>query len=95
MVAGPAPISYADLVRHCAAAIGRSVIILPLPTRLLLAALRLTRLVRLPMPIDEAEIRRTGETKSFDVADLRHRLGVTPRGFVDGLRLKLERGWAR
>jgi hypothetical protein len=44
-------------------------------------------------PFNAAEIRRAAETKRFDVTELRTRLGVVPRGFADGLRLKLDRGW--
>lgn len=45
------------------------------------------------IPFDAAEIRRATEDKRFDVGPLENRLGITPRPFDEGLRLKLERGW--
>ncbi len=93
VVAGPEPITYADMVRSCARALGRRVVIAPVPLSLLVGGARLASGLGLRLPFDAAEFRRATEDKSFDVSDLRSRLGVTPRGFEDGLRLKLERGW--
>ncbi|MGE5147183.1 MAG: NAD(P)H-binding protein [Candidatus Eiseniibacteriota bacterium] len=95
IVAGPEPISYADFVRACAAAVGRRVHILPVPSGLLIAVARIVGALGLRPPFDAAELRRATESKRFDVADLRARLGVVPRGFREGLRLKIERGWMR
>lgn len=94
VVAGPAPISYADMLRACAAALDRRVTILPVPTALLVAGVRTAAAVGFKVPFDAAEIRRATENKRFDVEPLKHRLGITPRPFVEGIRLKLERGWA-
>jgi uncharacterized protein YbjT (DUF2867 family) len=94
VVAGPEPISYADMVRACARAVGRGVTIVPVPALLLGGAARLATLLGLRPPFDAAEIRRATEDKSFDIDAMRKRLGVSPRAFEDGLRLKLERGWA-
>lgn len=93
VVAGPEAISYADMVRACARAVDRGVTIVPVPALLLGAAARLAALLGLPLPFDAAEIRRATEDKSFDIDAMRKRLGVSPRAFEDGLRLKLERGW--
>ena len=93
VVAGPKPISYADMVRACARAMDRKVTIVPVPALLLGGAARLAALLGLHLPFDAAEIRRASEDKSFDIDAMRKRLGVSPRAFEDGLRLKLERGW--
>lgn len=93
IVAGPQPITYAEMVRACAQALGRRVAIIPVPVSLLAASARVASRLGLRLPFDAAEIRRATENKSFDVSDLRIRLGVTPRSFEEGLRLKLERGW--
>lgn len=93
VVAGPEPIAYADFVRACAAAVGRRAHVLPLPSALLIGLARLMAALGLSPPFDAAELRRAAETKRFDIAALRDRLGVAPRPFADGLRLKLERGW--
>ena len=93
VVAGPAPFSYADMLRACAVALDRRVTILPVPTALLVAGARTAVAVGFKIPFDAAEIRRATEDKRFDVEPLANRLGITPRSFDEGLRLKLERGW--
>ena len=93
VVAGPAPISYAAFVRACAAAAGRSVAFLPVPTALLIAIAGLMGALGVRPPFGAAELRRAAETKRFDVTDLRARLGVVPRAFDEGLKLKIARGW--
>jgi nucleoside-diphosphate-sugar epimerase len=93
VVAGPEPISYAAFVRACAAAVGRHAHILPVPSGLLVRIARLMSALGLRPPFDAAELRRAAESKRNDVSALRQRLGVTPRSFRDGLKLKIERGW--
>ena len=91
VVAGPCPISYAEMVRTCARALGRRVVIAPLPAGALIAAARLATMIGVAPPFDAAEIARATDDKAFDVADMIARLGVTPRGFEDGLALALAR----
>lgn len=93
VVAGPAPISYADMARACAAALGRPITVVPVPGRLLRAGAGAAAALGIETPFDAAEIRRATEDKSFDISALESRLGVTPRPFEEGLRLKIERGW--
>jgi nucleoside-diphosphate-sugar epimerase len=93
VIAGPEPISYADMVRQCAAVLGRTALILPFPAGLLKAVIRLAKNCGLPAPFDAAEITRASEDKTFDVSDLQERLGITPRSFAAGLSLKIERRW--
>ena len=93
VVAGPEPISYADFVRACAAAVGRRVHVLPVPSQSLIVIARLISAAGMRPPFDAAELRRAAESKRNDVAELRERLGVTPRPFAEGVRLKIERGW--
>ncbi len=94
VVAGPEPITYADMLRACARALGREVTIVSVPAALLALAARLATAVGAGLPFDAAEIMRATEDKSFDVSDMRARLGITPRRFEEGLRLKIERGGA-
>lgn len=93
IVAGPEPISYADMLRACAAAQGQRITVVPVPATLLRAAAGAASIIGIKTPFNAAEIRRTTEDKSFNVNALKSRLGVEPRSFEDGLRLKLERGW--
>lgn len=91
VVAGPQPITYAELVGTVAAALGRRAIVVNLPIAALAAALERLARLGVPLPFSADEIRRAGEDKSFDVAPLRERLGVTPRGFAEGLAARLRR----
>lgn len=93
ILAGPEPITYANFVHACGRAIGRRVLILPIPVVLLAGVARLAARLRIPVPFGEAELRRAIEDKAHDITDMRERLGVTPRPFEEGLRLKIERGW--
>lgn len=95
IVAGPKPMSYAEMVRDCAAAVGRRVIIIALPAGFLTIAVRIAAALGLRMPVGPTELARAGEDKVFEVETLRLRLGVTPIPFEKGLRLKIERGWMR
>lgn len=92
-VAGPVPITYRQMVETCAQALGRRVVIVPVPVAALAGAADLARNYGLRVPFDAAELTRAGEDKAFDITDMVQRLGVTPRSFADGVRLKLERGW--
>jgi len=91
VLAGPEPISYAAMVRACAAALGRRLRVLPVPAAGLTGLVRLAGAIGLRLPVDAAEVRRAAEDKRLDVADMHRRLGVVPRPFEAGLRLKLER----
>ena len=68
-------------------------LIVPLPAPLLRAGAGLAAAMGIATPFSAAEIRRSTEDKSFDISALEQRLGVTPRSFEEGLRLKIERGW--
>ena len=92
-VAGPEPISYAEMVRACARALGRRALILPIPASFLVAVARVVAAFGVRLPASAAELGRAAEDKRVDVSAMRERLGVTPRPFAEALRLKLERGW--
>lgn len=93
IVAGPEPITYADMVRACACAMGRKARVVGVPVKWLAAIARLAARWGIRLPFDAAEFARAGEDKRFDISDMQTRLGVNPRPFADGLRLKVERGW--
>ena len=87
VIAGPAPVTYADFVRAVAAAAGLAPPrILPVPAGLLMAAAELTRLPGVPR-IRRAEIQRLLEDKAFDIAPMRAELGVNPISLTAGLAL--------
>jgi len=93
VVAGPEPITYAAMLRACAAAQNETISIVPIPGLLMRAGAGLASALGIRTPFNAAEIRRATEDKSFDISAMKSRLGVTPRSFEDGLALKIERGW--
>jgi uncharacterized protein YbjT (DUF2867 family) len=86
VVAGPAPVTYADFVRAIAAAdLQPPPRILPVPAALLMAGSLLTLVPGLPR-IRAVEIRRLLEHKAFDIGVMRSRLGIEPISLSQGLR---------
>jgi uncharacterized protein YbjT (DUF2867 family) len=86
VLAGPAPLAYADFVRAVAAAAGlRPPRIIACPAAPLLAAAALTRFLPLLPTIRPAEIRRLLEDKAFDIGPLRAMLGISPIPLAEGL----------
>ncbi len=92
-VAGPEPMTYRDFVKACAAAIDRRTVIVPIPLSVLSAVAGAARALGVSVPVNAQEFARTAENKAFDILPLQERLGVTPRSFAEGLRLKVDRGW--
>jgi len=87
VIAGPAPVAYAEFVRLVAAAAGlRRPVIVAVRAGLLLAAARLTRLLPMPLIAPE-EIRRLLENKNFATTVMQSRLGVWPIPLQAGLAL--------
>jgi uncharacterized protein YbjT (DUF2867 family) len=88
VIAGPAPVSYADFIRLVAKAAELPCPrILPLPAALLrLAAPLIGLLPGLPR-IGRDEIRRLLEDKAFDISAAQSRLGFCPRPLAEGLAL--------
>lgn len=88
VIAGPAPVSYADFVRAVAEASGQGrVRIVSVPAFVLRMAAAMTRALPIGPAIGSDEIRRLLEDKAFDVTEMRHRLGVSPIELREGLRL--------
>jgi uncharacterized protein YbjT (DUF2867 family) len=83
VIAGPAPLPYADFVRAIAAAAGlRPPRIVSVPAGLLMALAPFLRYTR----VQPAEIRRLLEDKDFDVRPMIETLGFTPISLQEGLR---------
>jgi uncharacterized protein YbjT (DUF2867 family) len=83
-LAGAAPLSFADLVRTAAHAVGRRIMLLPVPLEAAVLAARLTRIV------STEQIRRLAEDKSFSIADATRDFNFAPRSFADGVSLEAE-----
>jgi len=86
VIAGPAPLPYADFMRAIASAAGLpDPRILSFPAAPLIAAAALTRFIPGIPTIHPAEIRRLLEDKAFDIKPMREELGVEPIPLHTGL----------
>jgi len=86
VIAGPAPLPYADFVRSVArAAALPPPRIVRLPLAPLLAAAALTRIMPIVPTVHLAEIRRLLEGKAFDIGPMVERLGFRPLPLSEGL----------
>ncbi len=87
VVAGPQPITLAEMLRACASACGRRLHIVPVPSAMLIGAARLLSACAIKAPFSVAELQRSREDKSYDIDALRTELDVNPRSFFEGIRL--------
>ncbi len=86
VIAGPAPLRYADFLAAAARAAGLPPPrIVAVPAWPLMAAAALTRVLPGLPTIRAAEIRRLLEDKAFDIAPMRAELGIQPRPLETGL----------
>jgi uncharacterized protein YbjT (DUF2867 family) len=86
VIAGPAPLPYADFVRLVALASNRRPPrILALPAAGLMTMAGILRYIPIMPGVDPAEIRRLLEHKSFNVRPMIETLGFTPMSLQDGL----------
>lgn len=89
VVAGPAPMTYADMVHACARALGRGVRVIALPLWLMLLLARFSYFFPGLPRVRIDEVRRSLKGQAFDVGELSRVLGVTPTPFEQGLRRML------
>ncbi|MBI3452151.1 MAG: NAD(P)H-binding protein [Rhodospirillales bacterium] len=93
-IVGPEPIAYRDMVRACAAALGRRIVIVPVPVAVLVFTASTLIRLGLRLPFDVGAFARMKESKNFDAGDMQERLNIYPRSFAQGLALKIAReGW--
>jgi uncharacterized protein YbjT (DUF2867 family) len=86
VIAGPAPLPYADFVRAVAAAGGQRVPhIVAVPAAALMALAGILRYLPFGPRIRPEEIRRLLEDKSFDVRPMIDTLGIGPMPLAEGL----------
>jgi nucleoside-diphosphate-sugar epimerase len=81
-LAGAAPLTFEDLVRTAARAVGRRVLLVPVPLESAVLGARLTRIV------SPEQIRRLAEDKAFAITDAARDFGFAPRTFDEGVRLE-------
>jgi nucleoside-diphosphate-sugar epimerase len=81
-VAGATPLTFGDLIRAAARAVGRRVVMVNVPIAAATFAARLTHVVT------SEQIRRLAEDKAFTYAEAARDFGFAPRSFDAGVRLE-------
>jgi uncharacterized protein YbjT (DUF2867 family) len=88
---GAESLTYLDLVKTAAGALGKKprIVRLPLePVRLLLGAVEK---LRLPLPVGSEQVLRLREDKAYPYEEARRELGYAPRPFREGVVLEVAR----
>ena len=88
---GGESLTYLDLVKTAAGALGKKprIVRLPLePVRLLLGA---AEKLRLPLPVGSEQVLRLQEDKAYPYEEARRELGYAPRPFREGVALEVAR----
>jgi nucleoside-diphosphate-sugar epimerase len=88
---GAHPLTYLDLVRTAAGALGKRVRILHIPAEPVRWALLLAERLRVPLPVSSEQVLRLREDKAYSYDKAREELGYAPRGFKEGVALEVGR----
>ena len=88
---GARPLTYLDLVRTAAAALGKRVRIVHVPAEPVRRALLLTERLKVPLPVSSEQVLRLREDKAYPYDEARGELGYSPRGFKEGIALEVRR----
>jgi len=84
-VAGPAPLSFAELLRTAASAVASRTRFIPVPMPSVVAATRGYELISRHPRIRVEQLRRLAEDKVFAIDAAARDLGYAPRSFADGI----------
>jgi uncharacterized protein YbjT (DUF2867 family) len=88
---GAEPLTYQELVRTSAAALGRNRRIIKVPIEPIHRALVAAERLRLPLPIDSGQVTRLREDKAYSYEDARRDLAYAPRPLHEGVALEVAR----
>jgi uncharacterized protein YbjT (DUF2867 family) len=84
-IAGPEPLSFAELLRVAARVVGSRTRFVPVPLSPLVAAARGYELLAARPRIRAEQLQRLSEDKAFSIEDAARDLGYAPRPFTDGI----------
>ena len=84
-IAGPEPLSFAELLRVAARAVGSRTRFVPVPLSPLVAAARGYELLAARPRIRAEQLQRLAEDKAFSIKDAARDLGYAPRSFAEGI----------
>jgi uncharacterized protein YbjT (DUF2867 family) len=85
-IAGPAPLTFAELLRTAAAAVASRTRFIPVPLPPVVTAARGYELLSRHPRIRVEQLRRLAEDKAFDIDPAARDLGYAPRTFAEGIR---------
>jgi nucleoside-diphosphate-sugar epimerase len=88
---GAEPLTYLDLVKTAATALGRSPRIARIPIEPVRRALVAAERLSLPLPVDSGQVTRLREDKAYPYEDARRDLDYAPRPFREGVALEVAR----
>jgi uncharacterized protein YbjT (DUF2867 family) len=88
---GAEPLTYLELVKTAAGALGRKVRIIRLPLEPVRLALAAAERLRLPLPIGSEQVLRLREDKAYPYDKAQRELGYAPRSFRKGIALEIAR----
>ena len=88
---GATPLTYLDLVKTAAAALGQRPRIIRIPLEPVHRVLIVAERLRLPLPVDSGQVTRLREDKAYPYADARRDLDYAPRPFREGVALEVVR----
>ncbi len=84
-LAGPQAMPWREMAHLCARAMGRRLMIVPVPLGPAIAGLEALRRLRLPVPLDPNVLRRFREDVEISTDAMRGELGINPRSFADSV----------
>ncbi len=88
---GAQALSYIELVRVAARALGRSPRIVSIPAWPVHRMLEVVETARIPLPIKSEQVLRLSEDKAYPYEKAKKELGYFPRTFEEGVTLEVER----
>jgi uncharacterized protein YbjT (DUF2867 family) len=88
---GAEPLTYLELVRTAAGALGRKPRIVRLPLEPVRRSLVAAERLRLPLPIKSEQVLRIREDKAYPYDKAKRDLGYAPRSFREGVVLEVAR----
>ena len=89
-IAGPEPISYAEMVRTMTRLMKVRRLLVPIPLGLVRVAMSLMARVSKRPLLSSDQVDRLREDKVFDITDARRDLGFDPISFEEGIRMKVQ-----
>jgi uncharacterized protein YbjT (DUF2867 family) len=88
---GPRPLTYLDLVRTAAGALGKSTRIVRIPVEPVRRALVVAERMGLPLPVSSEQVLGLREDKAYPYEKAREELDYAPRAFKEGIALEVGR----